>query len=71
MLHITQEVRDIPIVHHIRFALGAHLPGGFDAGFGFALLQVVGGATKTSATIRSRAIAARWRRLGPRAIGVS
>ena len=33
-------MRDIAVVHHVGFTLGAHLAGGFDGGFGFVLAKI-------------------------------
>src|ERR1019366_4255145 len=40
-LHVEKEMRDIAIPHHIRFALGSHLPRRFDGNFGLVLLQII------------------------------
>src|SRR5258705_8554749 len=40
VLHIEQEVRDIPILHHIRLPLSAHLSGRFDVGLSLVILKI-------------------------------
>src|SRR5437868_7128300 len=39
--HIEQEMRDVPILHHVALSFRPHFPGRLDGGLGFVLTEVI------------------------------